>query len=96
MKNIKRYSREGLTVVWNPDICAHSAICARGLGEVFRPKEKPWINMQGASLAAIEAQVAQCPSGALKIEKGDLGVDQRENIREGGIFADTTNFNKFR
>ena len=28
---IKRYSNGEITVVWQPSLCVHSAICARGL-----------------------------------------------------------------
>ena len=33
--------------------------------EVFDVKRKPWINPDDASVEAVEAQVAACPSGAL-------------------------------
>lgn len=94
---VKRYKKDGLTVIWKPGLCAHSAVCAKGLAEVFRPKENPWINMEGASLAAIEAQVLQCPSKALSVEKeGDLGEETREQIREAGMWQDTANFRGIR
>jgi uncharacterized Fe-S cluster protein YjdI len=65
----KRYTNGDITVVWKPDLCAHSGICARGLPLVFDPKRKPWIELQHSDSAAIEAQVARCPSGALSIER---------------------------
>ena len=63
----KRYSNGEITVVWKPDVCVHSGICARGLRAVFDPKRKPGIDMTQADTATIRAQVAQCPSGALSI-----------------------------
>jgi uncharacterized Fe-S cluster protein YjdI len=63
----KRYTNGETTVVWKPEICIHSGICARGLPDVFSPKRKPWIEMQHSDTATIEAQVAKCPSGALSI-----------------------------
>lgn len=61
----KEYSNGDVTVVWQPDKCIHSAICANGLPEVFQPKDKPWIKADNASAEAIINQVKQCPSGAL-------------------------------
>lgn len=65
---IKHYTNGEITVVWKPDVCIHSGICARGLGQVFDPRRKPWIELQHADSATIKAQVAKCPSGALSIE----------------------------
>jgi uncharacterized Fe-S cluster protein YjdI len=33
--------------------------------DVFNPKEKPWIKMDGATTEKIIDQVKKCPSGAL-------------------------------
>ncbi|MEP6845898.1 MAG: (4Fe-4S)-binding protein [Panacibacter sp.] len=60
-----KYSNGEVTVVWKPDTCIHSAICFRGLPEVFDPKKRPWINIDGASTERIVEQVRKCPSGAL-------------------------------
>jgi len=64
----KRYSNGEITVVWKPDVCIHSGICARGLARVFDPKRRPWIELHHADSATISAQVARCPSGALSLE----------------------------
>ena len=66
----KRYTNGEITVVWKPEICVHSGICARGLPLVFDPKRRPWIELQHSDTATIEKQVAACPSGALSIERG--------------------------
>lgn len=62
---IKRYSNGEITVIWQPDLCRHSGVCARGLAAVFNPLRRPWIELQHADAAAIAAQVERCPSGAL-------------------------------
>ena len=62
---IKHYSKGDTTVVWKPELCAHSTVCWKGLAEVFNPKAHPWINMGGADEARIREQVSSCPSGAL-------------------------------
>ncbi len=65
------YSNGETTVVWKPDVCIHSGICARGLADVFNPRRKPWIDMSQAETQQIVNQVAKCPSGALSIEEKD-------------------------
>lgn len=61
----KEYSNGEVTIVWKPEMCIHSAICARGLPGVFQPREKPWVKEQGASTQEIIRQIQKCPSGAL-------------------------------
>ncbi|MBX2947531.1 MAG: (4Fe-4S)-binding protein [Cyclobacteriaceae bacterium] len=66
MKDItKKYTNGEVTIVWKPDQCIHSAICFRGLGNVFDPQKRPWVNPQGASTEQIVVQIKKCPSGAL-------------------------------
>lgn len=66
MKDItKKYTNGEVTIVWKPDLCIHSAICFKGLGEVFDPKKKPWITPEGSTTEKIIMQVKKCPSGAL-------------------------------
>lgn len=61
----KHYTNGEITIAWKPDACIHSALCWHGLLEVFDPRKRPWINMEGAGTEAIIAQVEKCPSGAL-------------------------------
>lgn len=61
----KKYTRDNVTVLWKPELCIHSAKCWKELTEVFNPRNRPWVNMQGADTERIVAQVAKCPSGAL-------------------------------
>ena len=59
------YKKGELTVHWEPAKCIHSEKCWRGLPEVFKPKEKPWIQVENATIQTIMDQVDVCPSGAL-------------------------------
>ena len=68
---IKHYTNNEVTVKWQSDLCIHSEKCFHGLPKVFNPKEKPWVNIDGASAADIIAQVGKCPSGALSIVDAD-------------------------
>jgi len=65
---MKTYPKDDIEIVWQSDKCIHSGICARGLKEVFQPRERPWIKTDGASKDDIIAQVEKCPSGALSIK----------------------------
>lgn len=65
MEATREYTNGEVTVVWKPRTCIHSEKCWRGLPQVFKPKEKPWIDTDGASSEAIINQVKNCPSGAL-------------------------------
>ncbi|MFT5260742.1 MAG: putative Fe-S cluster protein YjdI [Saprospiraceae bacterium] len=73
---IKKYSNDDLTVVWQPSMCTHSAVCAKGLSKVFNPKARPWIDLQGSDSASIAAIVEKCPSGALSIDSDTSKVEQ--------------------
>lgn len=64
----RKYTAENITVVWKPKLCIHSAICFKGLPEVFDPKARPWVNINGADAQRIVEQVRKCPSGALSID----------------------------
>ncbi|SMD36450.1 Uncharacterized Fe-S cluster protein YjdI [Reichenbachiella faecimaris] len=68
---IKHYSNDKVTVKWQSDLCIHSEKCFHGLPKVFNPKQRPWINIEGALSEDIIAQVAKCPSGALSIVHED-------------------------
>jgi putative redox protein len=63
-KTIK-YKNEEITVVWKPEFCQHSTRCWAQLPQVFKPKERKWIDPDGAPPERIKEQVARCPSGAL-------------------------------
>jgi uncharacterized Fe-S cluster protein YjdI len=73
-KETFKYTNEDITVVWKPNTCIHSTICWKGLIEVFNPKEKPWIKMDGATTDRIIEQVSQCPSGALSYYRNAAAV----------------------
>ena len=65
--NTHTYNNGTITILWQPEICIHSGNCARGLGKVFNPKRRPWIDMGLSDSTTITEQVKKCPSGALSI-----------------------------
>ena len=71
MEKIIEYSNGEVTVVWKPNICIHSAKCVNGNPDVFKPKEKPWVQVNNAKTKAIINTVKECPSGALSYYLND-------------------------
>jgi uncharacterized Fe-S cluster protein YjdI len=63
--NLKQYSNGEVTVNWKAGQCRHSGKCFTGLPEVFDPRKRPWIFIQGATTKKIIEQVEKCPSRAL-------------------------------
>ena len=61
----KEYSNGEITVVWKPSLCIHAGECVRTLPNVYKPKEKPWIQIENATTEELKNQVKKCPSGAL-------------------------------
>jgi uncharacterized Fe-S cluster protein YjdI len=88
-KHNKEYTNGEITVAWKPDICIHAGNCARGLSKVFKPKERPWIQLENATTEEIRNQVLQCPSGALsyfmnEIEKPENTENTAIEVMPGG------------
>lgn len=66
MKEVtKEYTNGEVTIVWKNSFCIHSANCIKGLPQVFKPRESPWITPENISTEKIIEQVNKCPSGAL-------------------------------
>ena len=61
------YTNGEVTIVWKPALCIHSRNCWKGLPDVFKPGERPWIRPEGTDSDRIAAQVGLCPSGALSM-----------------------------
>ncbi|MEZ4854907.1 MAG: (4Fe-4S)-binding protein [Gelidibacter sp.] len=76
MEKAKEYSNGEVTITWEAEKCIHSAICAKGLPKVFRPKDRPWIKIDQAPTVDLVNQVKACPSGAL----GYYMNDENERI----------------
>ena len=65
----KEYSNGDVIIVWDHEKCIHAAECVKGSPKVFKPQEKPWIQMGAVSSDDIVETVSKCPSGALSIKK---------------------------
>jgi CDGSH-type Zn-finger protein len=74
------YQGKGITIFDNRGICSHAGHCTDELKSVFRMKEEPWIDPDGARVEAIVATIRKCPSGALSYALD--GVEARPPQRE--------------
>lgn len=74
----KEYSNGEITVVWKADKCIHSGNCVRGLPNVFKPKDRPWIQLETASSDEIKNTIDKCPSGALSYYTNDGSSEETE------------------
>ena len=90
-KNVKKeYSNGEITVVWQPAMCIHSGICVKTLPDVYKPDEKPWIQVDNASTDELKSQIKKCPSGALSYYMNDEEDQESESqetvveVRENG------------
>jgi uncharacterized Fe-S cluster protein YjdI len=65
----KTYTNGEVIVHWDVSKCIHSGNCVRNLKEVFKPKEKPWVQMENGTTEQIKSAIDKCPSGALRYEE---------------------------
>ncbi len=68
------FGTDAIRVTWSKARCIHAAECVRRLGAVFRPGERPWIQLEHASADEVAEVVQHCPTGALQFERGDGGA----------------------
>jgi len=73
------YHGKRITIHDNRGLCAHAGACTDSLKSVFRMKQEPWIDPDGAPVEEIVAAVRKCPSGALSYSID--GVEQRDHER---------------
>ena len=75
-KKIRSYQNDEIVVEYDAARCIHVGECVRGLPEVFDPKNRPWVDPEGASAEAIARVIERCPSGALRYTRKDGGPDE--------------------
>jgi CDGSH-type Zn-finger protein len=86
------YPGAKITIHDNRGICAHAGHCTDGLASVFKYGQEPWIDPEGADIAAIIATIQACPSGALSysIENVEHGAPERApaiSVTKDGPYA---------
>lgn len=75
------YTNGELTIIWQPELCQHAGICVKTLPGVYKPKERPWIQIENATTAELIAQINQCPSGALTYRMYQKSLNGRGAVR---------------
>ena len=70
------YCNDHIAVSWEPGLCIHVGCCFGGLPHVFKPRERPWVDVNAASPDEIAATVMRCPTGALHFERLDGGPQE--------------------
>lgn len=66
------YGGKQITIHDNRAICAHAGRCTDGLSSVFKLKQEPWIDPDGATAEKIIKTIDRCPSGALSYSVDDV------------------------
>jgi uncharacterized Fe-S cluster protein YjdI len=69
----KSYDSPTIRVTYDPRKCIHAKRCVEGSPDVFKPKDRPWIQPENGDADAIAATVARCPTGSLRYERRDGG-----------------------
>ena len=80
----RTYSNDAIEVRWEPRFCIHTKNCVRGLGAVFNPEARPWVQVDGADADRIAETIETCPTGALHFRRLD-GGPQEEAPEETAI-----------
>lgn len=84
--NDRQYTNGEITVFWKPSKCIHATTCFRELLDVYNPRKRPWVNMNGASTEKIIEVTDKCPTQAIywKYNKDLTEEEKAGNFRGQG------------
>lgn len=86
-EKVHEFAGEGIVVQFRPARCIHAADCVRGLPEVFRPGERPWVHADRADADRVAEVVESCPTGALTYVRLDGGPGEVPAARNTAVIA---------
>lgn len=86
---VKSYKNPQITVYFDSFLCRHAEVCVKESPDVFRPKKRPWIELNEFDLEKLKETIQRCPTGALSysIDGEDVTLCDTEVVieREGPI-----------
>jgi len=87
--NDRQYTNGEITVFWKPAKCIHATTCFRELLDVYNPRKRPWVNMDGATTEEIIKVTDKCPTQAItwKYNK-DLSPEEKKGNERGAAPAE--------
>lgn len=65
----KTYKKDDLIIHWDHTKCIHSGNCVKNAMNVFKPKERPWVQPENGTKEEIMHAIDCCPSKALTYSK---------------------------
>ncbi len=71
---LRAYEGKDITVTYSLRRCIHAAECVHGLGAVFDPERRPWVDPDQAPVDELADVILRCPSGALRFDRKDGGA----------------------
>jgi CDGSH-type Zn-finger protein len=88
------YAGKHITIFDNRALCSHAGACTDGLQQVFRYRQEPWIDPDGAEVEKIIETIRKCPSGALSyavdgVEAKPPGREPMVTVTDHGPYAIT-------
>jgi uncharacterized Fe-S cluster protein YjdI len=89
-KPLQVYQTTELVVTFDPNVCAHSGECLRGLPQVFDVSRPDWIRLDGVWPEEVVTVVGRCPSGALQAARSGAPAQKPLPFASPGVTLHAT------
>ncbi len=74
------YEAESVTILDDRSVCSHAGECTDRLPSVWKLRQEPWIDPEGAPAEEIESVIPKCPSGALQYTEPGSSEPVEQNL----------------